>query len=108
MKFALPLALALGIAGCSQSKGNDELSCPAVAEKVVEIIKSELGKLPEAQRSALGAQLATIRSEVIEDCKKDPAFFEAKSACIMKATSTADLEGCEKTAPKPAAEPAPE
>lgn len=95
MKTLMALLSLAVLGGCSQKKGTDELSCPAVADKVVEIIKAETGKLPEEQRKALGAQLATIRSEVIEDCTRDPDFFAAKSACIMRAASQADLEACE-------------
>jgi len=95
MKTLLALTSFAILVGCSQNKGQTELSCPAVADKVVDIIKAEMGKLPEDQRTALGAQLATIRSEVIEDCNRDPDFFEPKAACIMKATSQADLATCE-------------
>ncbi|MBT8491631.1 MAG: hypothetical protein KJO07_01115, partial [Deltaproteobacteria bacterium] len=62
----LTVALLLG---CSKGATSDDLDCSAVSDKVVEIIKADMGKLPEAQRKALEAQLATIRSELIEDCR---------------------------------------
>lgn len=97
MRLAIITTFVLGTAfttGCSKGS-TEELSCPEVADKVVSILKSEMGNLEEAQRTALTAQLATVRSELIEDCKKDPDFFTSKSPCIMKATSKNDLEGCE-------------
>lgn len=101
--LALPLALALLIPGCSKGSTTSDLDCPAVADKVTEILKGEMDKLSEAQREALSAQMATIRSELIEDCKKDPSFFEPKAECIMKAKTSADLQGCEGKGPdKPA------
>ena len=102
--FVLPLTLALLVPACSKSSSSSDLDCPAVADKVTEILKGEMDKLSEPQREALTAQMATIRSELIEDCKKDPSFFEPKAACIMKSKSSADLQGCEgKSTAKPAA-----
>jgi hypothetical protein len=98
-RFASLLVVLSLTFGCSKGASEDGLDCPAVADKVVAILKADMGKLTDSQRQALEAQFATIRSELIEDCKKDPAFFEPKAECIMKAESTADLEACESSKP---------
>jgi len=94
----LSLSIALLVLGCSKSGGGDP-SCEQLAAKVVEILQSEMGKLEGEKRTALEAQLATIRSEFISDCKKAPKVYQARGACVMKATSSADLETCDTKAP---------
>ncbi len=82
-------------ASCGSSKSGD-LDCKAIAEHIVEIARTDLAKLEKEQQQAGEAQLPTVRSELVERCERETDQFAAAQACILKASTKADIEACWK------------
>ena len=93
MRFVLPLfalSLTTGCAGGGDA-GSDALTCDVVAKHVVDVLHGELGDDSFLKPEHVG--------DLTAGCKKAGNLeSDPNAACIAKAKSIADMDGCGKKA----------